>query len=193
LLRSARNDEAGTNYAKILGAQNLGESAFVGAGLLFGRIDADALETLADEAKAQRAKELRLTPWRTILAVGLAQQKAQDLAARLAPLGFILDADDARLAFAACAGAPACPSAKGDTRALALALAPHWRAGAGRVHVSGCVKGCALHGKALTILLEPNGFSLIENGLARDEPVARIEPLAGLQARFEQLATGARL
>ncbi len=135
---------------------------------------------------------MRLTPWRALLAVGLTEKSAADLARPLEKLGFLLDAADPRLAFTACPGAPACNSALGDVRALALALAPHWRADAGRVHVSGCVKGCALHGRALTIVAERDGFSLIENGFARDEPVARQLDLADLQARLVKLSTGAR-
>ena len=182
---------SGPDYAKILGAHPCGAQSFVGAGLLFGRIDADALEALSREAEAFGAKELRLTAWRAILAVGLSAENAAQLSARLAPLGFLLDANDPRLAFAACAGAPACPSARADVRSVALALAPHWRADAGRVHVSACVKGCALHAMALTIVAGDDGFSLVEYGLARDEASAQGLDLAALQQRFDRL-TGAQ-
>jgi precorrin-3B synthase len=190
----ARND--GTEDAPsriILGAQICGENHFVGAGLQFGRIEADALEALAVEAQALGAAELRLTPWRALLAVGLSEKGAQTLAQRLAKLEFILDANDPRLAFSACPGAPACPSALGDVRAAALALSPFWRAGAGRVHVSGCVKGCAFHGRAVTFVVDRQGFSLVENGLARDEPLLRGLDLAGCQQQLERISTGARV
>jgi len=177
---------------KFLGPQRCGDRNFVGAGLVFGRVEADGLESLAKAAEACGASELRLTPWRALLAVGLAPESAEDLARRLEKLGFLLDAADPRLAFTACPGAPACSSAQGDVRAVALALAAHWRADAGRVHVSGCVKGCALHGRALTIVAERDGYSLIENGFARDEPVARRLDLAGLQARLAKLSMGAQ-
>ena len=97
--------------------QQCGAKSFVGAGLLFGRIEADALELLAQQAQTFGAAELRLTPWRAILAVGLEPAAADHLAARLSASGFLLDARDSRLAFAACPGAPACPSARGDVRA----------------------------------------------------------------------------
>ncbi len=177
---------------KFLGAHVCGNRSFVGAGLLFGRVEANALESLAQVAEVFGAAELRLTPWRALLAVGLARKSADDLASQLEKLGFLLDAADPRLAFTACPGAPACNSALGDVRAVALALAPRWRADAGRVHVSGCVKGCALHGRALTIVAERDGYSLIENGFARDEPVARRLDLAGLQTRLAKLSTGAQ-
>jgi sulfite reductase beta subunit-like hemoprotein len=190
LLRSARND--GVDYAKILGAQPCGDGAFVGAGLLFGRIEADALEALAEQAQACGAKELRLTPWRAIFAVGLEPLAADQLAARLSTLGFLLDAQDSRLAFVACPGAPACPSAHGDVRALALALAPHWSAGAGRIHISGCAKGCAFNAPAITLVAESDGFALVEHGLAREKPSVRGLDLAAIKARLISLAQGAR-
>jgi precorrin-3B synthase len=194
LLRSARNDaEDLAPYRKILGAQSCGDQNFVGAGLLFGRIEANALEALAQAAQDRGATELRLTPWRAVLAVGLSPESATGLAERLEELGFIIDGRDPRLAFSACPGAPACPSALGDVRSVALALAPHWRADAGRVHVSGCVKGCALHGRALTLVAERHGFSLVESGFARDEPQARGLGLAALRQKLDTLAIGARV
>jgi sulfite reductase beta subunit-like hemoprotein len=180
-------------YRKILGAQICGEQNFVGAGLLFGRIDADQLEALAGAAQERGADELRLTPWRAVLAVGLSWLHAEALAARLEKYGFLLDPADPRLAFSACPGAPACPSALGDARALALALAPHWQAGAGRVHVSGCAKGCALNARAVTLVAGEGGFSLVENGFARDEPIARGLDLAACQQKLKRILAGARV
>jgi precorrin-3B synthase len=190
---SPAREEAAAPYAQILGAQQCGGQNFVGAGLLFGRIDADALEALADQAQAFGGAELRLTPWRAILAVGLERAAAVELAKRLAALGFLLDAWDSRLAFAACPGAPACSSARGDVRALALALAPHWSAQAGRIHISGCEKGCALNAPALTLVAETDGYALIDFGLAREKPSARGLDLAALQSRLISLAQGTRV
>jgi precorrin-3B synthase len=172
---------------KFLGAHYCGEGAFfAGAGLLFGRVDADSLAALAHEAQACGAAELRLTPWRTLLAVGLNAPDASALAARCADLGFLVDASDPRLAFTACPGAPACASALDDVRAVALALAPHWRADAGRVHVSGCVKGCAMNARALTFVAGRGGYALVENGFARDEPVATRLGLAAMQQTLKK-------
>lgn len=188
----ARN-EAAASCDNILGAQPCGGKHFMGAGLLFGRIEADSLEALAELAQAFGAAELRLTPWRAILAVGLEQAAAVELAKPLAGLGFLLDARDSRLVFAACPGAPACSSARGDVRALALALAPHWSAQAGRVHISGCEKGCAFNAPALTLVAEADGYALIDYGLAREKPSARGLDLAALQSRLISLAQGTRV
>jgi len=186
LLRSARNDAAEIGAKNILGAQNCGDGAFVGAGLLFGRIDADALQAFAKEAQSLGGAELRLTPWRAILSVGLTTPNAEKLAGRAAALGFLLDADDARLVFAACPGAPACSSAYADVRGLALRLAVHWSAAAGRVHVSGCAKGCAYPAPALTIVAGKDGFALVENGRAGDEPLEQRLDVAALEQNLKR-------
>ncbi|WP_052075719.1 hypothetical protein [Sphingomonas taxi] len=95
-------------------------------GLPFGRADAAMLADLADRAGVTG---IRVTPWRNLLVEGL-DPTAAGLPACAA----------ADLAVDACVGAPACPQATVATRALALRLAPHV---AGRLHVSGCAKGCA--------------------------------------------------
>ena len=95
-------------------------------GLPFGRI---AAATLADLAARPGVTGLRVTPWRTLLVEGL------DPASPGLPVS-----TPAERAVDACVGAPACPQASVETRALAQRLAPHV---AGRLHVSGCAKGCA--------------------------------------------------
>ena len=56
------------------------------------------------------------------------------------PADFITDPSSPILRTDACVGAPACPQATVETRSLAHRLAPHIT---GRLHVSGCAKGCA--------------------------------------------------
>jgi precorrin-3B synthase len=185
---AARNDGGeAVDYFNILGAHE----NFVGIGLLFGRIEADEIETLAHEAMAFGATEFRLTSRRALLAVGVAQEGVNKLAEKLEVLGFILDGGDPRLAFSACPGAPACSHALADVRGVALELAPHWRPHYGRIHVSGCVKGCALHGRALTLVAEREGFSLVENGFARDEPQARGLDIGAIMIKLDTLSRGA--
>jgi precorrin-3B synthase len=101
-------------------------SCGIAIGFPFGRIDA---AMLADLAGRPGVAGLRVTPWRTVMVEGLD------------PAGPGLPAFTAAdLAVDACVGAPACPQATVATRALALRLAPQV---AGRLHVSGCAKGCA--------------------------------------------------
>ena len=116
-------------------------------------------------ACSQRARGLRLTPWRMILAEGLHEMPDSE--------GLSCEPNDPMLRVIACSGAPSCPEAHADTRALAAALAPHLAADA-RLHVSGCAKGCAHPGPApLTLVATAHGFDLVHDGSARDTPAVR--------------------
>ncbi|TPE53500.1 precorrin-3B synthase [Amaricoccus solimangrovi] len=122
-------------------------------GFAFGALDAGALAALAETGA-----ELRLTPWRMLLAT--------DLAAVPAIPGLVTDPDDPLRRVAACVGAPGCPQGLAETRPLARALAPLVPPG-GFLHVSGCAKGCA-HPKAapLTLVATAGGFAPVRNGTA---------------------------
>lgn len=122
----------------------------------FGRIEAGALRRLA-------TAPLRLTPWRSVIL----ESRAED--PRLP--GLLVDPGDPLLRVAACAGAPACASAEGETRALARSLAPMVPQGA-TLHVSGCAKGCAHPGPAAaTLVARPQGrYDLILDGPALAAP-----------------------
>ena len=125
--------------------------------LAFGQMQAATLDALA-----ALCHDIRPTPWRMLFLAG----------ARHVPVipGLILDPADPLLRVTACTGAPACPQALGDTRALARALAPHLPQGRG-LHVSGCTKGCAHPGPAdFTLTASASGHDLIHNGKAADKP-----------------------
>jgi precorrin-3B synthase len=129
-------------------------------GLAFGQLSAAVLALLA-----RRSAGLRITPWRMIL-VESAQEIPQ-------VEGLVMAADDPRLRIDACTGAPICPQAHAETRALATALAPHLPAGAS-LHVSGCAKGCAHAGiSTITLVATDDGFDLIRNGSAGDRPLVQ--------------------
>ncbi|UFS65841.1 precorrin-3B synthase [Paracoccus denitrificans] len=130
-------------------------------GFAFGQI------TAAQLARAAALGPLRLTPWRGLLIEGAARPRID---------GAILKPDDPLLRIHACTGAPGCPQARADVRALARSLAPRLAPGQS-LHVSGCAKGCAYRGAASATLVAttPGRFDLIRNGGTRD-PVT----LAGL-------------
>ena len=132
-------------------------------GLAFGQMQSTTLKELGSLACG-----MRLTPWRLILLEGANGMPPLD--------GLVTRADDPRLRIAACTGAPACPEAKEETRALAAALAPHVPRDA-RMHVSGCAKGCA-HPRScdLTLVGTDSGFDLVRHGSARDAPALRRLP-----------------
>lgn len=87
-----------------------------------------------------------------------------------AATGFVSDPGSALMATHACPGAPFCPQATVETRALAERLAG--RVG-GSLHVSGCAKGCARPRPADVTLTGRHGrFDLVKNGAPWDEPTA---------------------
>lgn len=134
------------------------EGAMVG--IAFGQLTHASLGLLA-----ARARGLRLTPWRMILAEGLSDMPEA--------AGLVIRPDDPLLHIAVCPGAPACREAHAETRPLAAALAPHLAAGA-RLHVSGCAKGCAQAGAAsIALVATGEGFDVIREGTVRDAPVLR--------------------
>ncbi len=160
----------------LLGARRVGEDFFAGFAAPFGRFLAGEFADLAEAISEEGAKELRLTPWRAILAPTRSLEQAARIAAAARARGFIVNAGDARLAIAACPGAPECSQAKGPTRigldAIAGAAKALSRGGIG-AHVSGCAKGCAKPSATpLTLVADGGLFDLIHNGGASDAPAA---------------------
>jgi precorrin-3B synthase len=163
--------------ADLLGAREIDENFFAGFAAPFGRFLAQDFAELAEAISEEGAKELRLTPWRAILAPTRSLEQATRIAAAARALGFIVDAGDARLAIAACPGAPECSQAKGPTRigldAIAGAAKMLSRGGIG-AHVSGCAKGCAKPSATpLTLVANGGFFDLVYNGAASDTPAAK--------------------
>lgn len=146
-------------------------------GVAFGQVSHAALSQLATCAPA-----LRMTPWRMLLVEEMREMPRS--------ADFITEADDPTLRVIACSGAPRCPEARADTRALAAALAPQIAADA-RLHVSGCAKGCAHSGSAsITLVATREGFDLIRCGSTRDTPVLRGLSAAGIIENPSVLAEG---
>lgn len=138
----------------------------------FGQVEAGAL---AAAVRGSGAAAVRVTPWRSVVLEGGAPVAA--------PPGLIDRADAALLAVDACAGAPFCAAATVETRGLALALAGRV---AGRLHVSGCAKGCARALPADFVLVGRGGrYDLVLGGRAGDAPVA-----TGLTAEAVLARTG---
>ncbi|NNE86797.1 MAG: cobalamin biosynthesis protein CobG [Silicimonas sp.] len=127
-------------------------------GVPFGQTDAAALRALMTTSKASH---LRVTPWRMLF--------LED--ARLVDVPGFFSTPNPLLGVAACPGAPACAQATVDTRDLARSLAGRTR---GRLHVSGCDKGCALRTPAATTLVGRDGrFDLVQDGTPADTPTKR--------------------
>jgi precorrin-3B synthase len=133
----------------------------------FGRVTAADLR-----AVAVRAVAMRMTPWRIALFEGLAAGGA----------GWIDDPAAPLLRIDACVGAPECPQGTVATRALAARLVPGI---AGRLHVSGCAKGCARGRAADVVLTGRDGrFDLAFAARAGAPPVASGLDAAMILSRF---------
>ncbi len=142
-----------------------------GVGLPFGRIDADALASLASLSIGHGDGTLRTTPWRALLVPGIAAVDAAAIAVEIEALGLIADPADPRLRIAACVGAPSCANATVDTRRAATRIATLLPRGNETVHVSGCAKSCALRGPAsLTLVGRDGRYDLIRDGAVSDRP-----------------------
>jgi precorrin-3B synthase len=157
-----------------------------GAGLPFGRIEADALSALADLAEEFGDGGLRTTPWRVLLLPGIQPSDAALLAEQIRALRLITEATDPRLTIFACVGAPFCTSASVAARADATRLAALARPGLA-LHVSGCAKGCAHAGPAAFTLVGRDGrYDLVRDGGTGDTPA-----LTGLNVEHIVAALGA--
>jgi precorrin-3B synthase len=133
------------------------------AAAAFGQLDARDLRALA----ASGAPVLRITPWRMVFLPGVTASRLPQAES------LILTPNDPRLSVIACTGAPGCPQATVETRALAAALAPSLPPGT-RLHVSGCAKGCAHPGPAdLTLVGRDGAFDLVADGAPWDDPSRR--------------------
>ncbi|WP_404935102.1 precorrin-3B synthase [Nitratireductor sp. L15S-10] len=114
----------------------------LGIALPFGQVAADALVALCEAAPD--AREVRLAPRSGLLLTGLDGARHEEVFQAAHALGFVTQGDDPRLFIAACAGAPACASARFDAKALAAeAAAAGLPDGSFRLHLSACEKGCA--------------------------------------------------
>lgn len=126
----------------------------------FGLLTSADLRLLANSAPS-----MRIAPWRMVFLQMAAPPKGLDPAGKL-----IVDPLHPFLRVDACPGAPACPQASVETRALAERLAAHLRP-QDRLHVSGCKKGCARLRPADVTLVGRNGrFDLVRGGTSNGIP-----------------------
>ncbi len=184
------------NPKALVGATTIGAAPVAGLGVPYARLDAEQLSRLVLAAQDCGASELRLSPWRIILVPLPSQAEAERLRNAAGVLGFIVEANDPRLAVVACSGAPECPQGLGPTREHLDELSPVAARlaleGLG-LHVSGCAKSCARPSAAPATLVArgENRFDLVFDGDASAEPFARglgIDAAARLLAqRAEEL------
>lgn len=139
---------------------------------------------------------LLLTPRRELLILDVATSAGPELAGAAEAEGLIWREDDPLSRVSACTGAPLCSAAHGETRGLARALAgllQPFLCDGGRLHVSGCEKGCAQSGpSALTLVHGPRGVHLARDASAAEAartPALALETSAALGALAREYAT----
>ena len=143
----------------------------------FGQMIASDLNVLLDIAKDHGATDIRLAPGRGFFLIGLSEDALPAMQIAAAEYGFSTRPGETTEHIAACAGAGACGSAFYETRTLArriIAAAPDLFDGSLTLHLSGCAKGCAHARPALTLTGSADGYGLILDGLAADQPDERI-------------------
>jgi precorrin-3B synthase len=159
--------------------------AWLGLGLAFGSADSATWLALAELAERFGSGHIRFTPFRGVILPGV---RSREAVIHARETGWITDPSDPLLRAIACPGAPACASARGETRRLARELLPLLAAGA-RVHVSGCSKSCAHSGAApVTVVCERDGVRLGFDASAAQVAETPVFPLEKVRERLFALA-----
>ena len=164
----------------------------VGIAAPFGRLDAIQLRRLADLAAMAGARELHLSPWRTLYVTVRDEASGRALLAGAEAIGLIVRDGDPLLRIEACPGAPDCASssvdARGDARRIAgLASAKGFT---GSIHVSGCAKGCARSAPSDLVLVGNVGrYHLIRHATTRG-PAERLVDAGDLESIFSEASCG---
>ena len=174
-LRPAGEGKAVARCAPCIGYGDLAQGrGFFAAGVPFGTLESEAFVAFADLAEDFADGTIRLTPWRSLVLVGIAAEAAETVAEAVAGAGFITDPADLRLAMVACPAMPACQSGTVATRTDAASIAASGvldGLSEMTVHVSGCAKGCAHPRPAAVTLSGRNGaYDVILNGRADAAP-----------------------
>jgi len=173
---TTRVDTAPGWGSSLLGLQT-GARSWFGFGVPFGSASAEAWVRVAELAEQFGASELRLTPARQVLLLGVNAAQAMVVGSCLERDGFVTREREHDVELEACSGAPACRSALGDTRALAREIAEllgPLRGGRISVNVSGCDKSCARDAAAdVTVVRSAGGCHL---GFGTDVKSARATP-----------------
>lgn len=130
--------------------------ASVGAVPPLGRLSSAMLHGLADLADMHARREIRMTPWQSVVLPNVAMAAAPKVLQQLEALGFVTQDDRALAGTVTCAGSVGCNSGLADTKSDALALAARLDAHKVDVfglHLTGCSKSCAAPRPAPVTLL----------------------------------------
>lgn len=121
---------------------------------------------------------VRVTPWRSVVIVGVAAEDVPDVRAALGTAGLVVDPESPWVGVTACAGRPGCAKSRADVRGDARAVLPG-RAGARLpVHWSGCERRCGRPAGAFVDVVAVEDGYLVDGSLtSRNEVGAAITGL----------------
>jgi precorrin-3B synthase len=158
-----------------------------GLAVPFGSADASLWLAIAALSEQYGDGEIRVTPSRSLLLLGVQSADAAQLAAAARQHGLLVEPGDPLLRVVACVGAPRCSAAWGETRELARTLAQQLPPGLASLHVSGCAKSCASSGPSdITLIRDADGCKL---GFGLDAAQTALSPVMPIAAARRQLAS----
>ena len=158
VLQWRRSTTAGSAYLGIYPQRQAGLSA-VGAAAPLGRLSPAMLRGAARLARELGDGSLRMTPWQSLMLPNVTQAHAVAVSAGLAELGWLVSADEKLARLVACTGSAGCAKAQAETKGDARVLATLLSSGAAAsVHLSGCLRSCAMaHIAPATLLAQSPG------------------------------------
>ena len=124
-----------------------------------GRLTADMLRGAARVARECGDGSLRLSPWQSLMLTGIAATRIAQAQRTLSALGLLCHDHEPLARVVACTGASGCAKAHGETKTDAVTLAALLPTGApASVHLSGCLRSCAVaHVAPATLLARSPG------------------------------------
>lgn len=131
----------------------------LGAAPLLGRTSPAALRSVAALVEDTNA-QIRCTPWRGIVVLGIARTDQARATAALARAGFSPDATDPGHLVSACVGLPGCASSRADTGRAARALLDTPGLLTRRIHLSGCEKRCGANAERVVVAADDGTFEI---------------------------------
>lgn len=135
-----------------------------------GRTDAGALAALCDALEAAGVGELRVTPWRSLGVVDLAEADVERALAAFEAAGFVTDPESGWVGLSACAGLGACGRARADVRVAAAARAGARTAGDLPEHWAACERRCGEPDLAGVV-----SVAVLDSAVVVDTPAGRRE------------------
>jgi len=131
----------------------------LGAAPLLGRTSPVALRAVAALVEDMQT-QIRCTPWRGIVLLGVARTDQATAVAALARVGFSADPTDPAHLLSACVGLPGCASSRADTGSAARALLDAPGPLNGRIHLSGCEKRCGANAERVVVAADDGTFDI---------------------------------